>query len=91
MTLLGSWARHCALRRGGSQYGAVHPRAWHEWGAWARGNACHPCVCIATCLHEAVGTRVLSPHGRTSVLFRLESILWFWGLLSPCPLPLMRS
>lgn len=52
---------------------------------------CLPCVCITTCLHEAVGTCVLSPHGRASVLFRLESILWFWGFLSPCHLPLMRS
>lgn len=38
-------------------------------------TTCVPCVCIATCLHEDVGTRVLSPYGKTSILFRLEHIL----------------
>lgn len=90
MTLLGSWARRCAGEAAGA-------------GPCVRGHGVRrvpglrgtpvthvPPVCIVMCLHEAAGTRVLSPRGRASVLFRVERILWVWVFLSPCHLPLMR-
>lgn len=85
VTLLGSWARRCAGRQ--------PSRAVCPWAPWAPGNAaaCLLYVCITVCPHEAVGMHVLSSVPTASVLRRLQSIRWFWGLLSPCHLLLLRS
>lgn len=49
-----------------------------------------------SCLHHhgfAPGCRdaCVVPAQQSMVPFKLESILWFWGFLAPCHLPLMRS